>query len=96
MKVLLDRTLSLNDFTGPSWKSRISKETKAIVVGVCKGNNEDAMGYTTQAMKKVLNELDTDVLEVVEYFNTKQTPVGTDLEAIENIRKRIDSLNIID
>jgi len=95
MKVLLDRSLSLNDFTGPVWQSRVKSGTKAIVAGVCKGNVRESMGYTTQAMHKVLDELEIEVLDVIEHYGTKHTIVGEYLVQRNLIKERIEAIEAI-
>ncbi|MBN2898371.1 MAG: flavodoxin family protein, partial [Clostridia bacterium] len=52
MKVLLDRSFVLNDYTDSLWRSRVPAGKKAILAGVCKGKTEESMGYTLEAMRK--------------------------------------------
>lgn len=95
MKVLLDRMFSLNDFTGPEWKSRLIPGKKAIVAGVCKGSTKESMGYTTEAMRKAIDELGIEVIDVIEYYDTKNNPVGSNIDKIEQVKERIKSIEII-
>lgn len=95
MKVLLDRSFSLNDYTGSVWSSRISSGKRAIVAGNCKGNSKVSMGYTTAAMQKVLEELEIEVADVIEYFDTKFTPVGENISKINEVEDRIRNLKLL-
>lgn len=95
MKILLDRTFSLNDYTNSTWSSRVEKGKKAIVVGTCKGPSQESMGYTTLAMKKVLEELEFEVLDTIDYYNTKFNPVNTNESDIDSIKDRIRQLHIL-
>ncbi|MBF4692066.1 flavodoxin family protein [Fusibacter ferrireducens] len=95
MKVLLDRTFSLNDFTGSVWRSRVGDGKKAIVVGNCKGSSKESMGYNTEAMRKVLDELEIEVLDVIEYFDTKFTPVGENMSKINCIEDRVRKSEVL-
>ena len=74
MKALLDRTFCLNDYTD-GWRSRLSPNKKAIVVGNCKGKTEEFMGYTVEGMRKALSELGIKIIDVIEYYGTKHVPV---------------------
>ncbi|MCT4507414.1 MAG: flavodoxin family protein [Tepidibacter sp.] len=85
MKALLDRTFCLNDYSDGKWKSRLSSNKKAIVVGTCKGKSKECMGYTVEGMKKGMLELDINVVDEIEYYNTKYMPV----EMNEGIEERI-------
>ena len=84
MKALLDRTFCLNDYSDGRWKSRLSSDKKAIVVGTCKGKSKESMGYTVEGMKKAMVELDIDVVDEIEYYDTKYMPVEMN-EGIEDI-----------
>jgi len=95
MKVLLDRSFSLNNFTGSTWSSRVGIGKKSIVVGNCKGSSKESMGYNTEAMRKVLDELEIEVLDVIEYFDTKFTPVGENISKINEVEDRVRSLELL-
>lgn len=77
MKALLDRTFFLNDYKD-GWSSRLSNGKKAILVGVCKGRNEEYLGNTINGMAKSIEELGVSIVEVIKYYNTK------DVRVIEN------------
>ncbi|MDS0524242.1 flavodoxin family protein [Clostridium sp. SHJSY1] len=84
MKSLLDRTFCLNDYSN-GWKSRLAPNKKAIIVGVCAGKTKESMGYTIEGMIKPISELGVKVVEVIEYYNTKEKSVKNN----DNIRKEI-------
>lgn len=88
MKSLLDRTFCLNDYTN-GWKSRLSADKKAIIVGVCAGKAKESMGYTIEGISKPLCELGVKVIDVIEYYDTKNNPVSNNDNIREKITKRI-------
>lgn len=94
MKILLDRTFSLNDYTGEKWSSRIKSDAKAIIGSVCKGSTKESMGYTTRAMEKVVEELGFKLLDSIEYYDTKNNPVGDNEELVYEIKNRINMINV--
>lgn len=89
MKILLDRTFCLNDYSDLGWKSRLAQGKKAIIIGVCKGKAEESMGYTLEAMRKTVDELGVKVIDKIEYFNTKHKPVIDNNEVKDKIFFRI-------
>ncbi len=89
IKALLDRTFFLNDYSDGTWKSRLPSNKKAIVVGTCKGKSKESMGYTVEGMKKALLELDIDVVDEIEYYDTKYMPVETNEDIEVRILERI-------
>jgi multimeric flavodoxin WrbA len=93
MKALLDRTFCLNDYSN-GWKSRLSPNKKAIVVGVCAGKSKESMGYTVEGIVKPLSELEVKIVEVIEYYNTKHMPVVNNDNIREEIIKRINDRNL--
>lgn len=88
MKALLDRTFCLNDFCN-GWKSRLSPNKKAIIVGVCKGKTKECMGYTVKGMSKSLSELGVKIIDEIQYYDTKRKPVENNDDIKEDIIKRI-------
>lgn len=55
MKVFLDRPFSLFTFGKGSWSSELdSRGIKAIIIGVCAGSDKPSMGFTIDAMKRVM------------------------------------------
>jgi multimeric flavodoxin WrbA len=74
MKSLLDRTFCLNDYSH-GCESRLSPDKRAIVIGVCAGENKESMGYTVEGISKSLSELGVKIIDVIEYYNTKHIPV---------------------
>ena len=93
MKAFLDRTFCLNDYSD-GWKSRLSLNKKAIVVGICKGKTEEFMGYTVEGMRKALSELGVKIIDIIEYYDTKYVPVADDdriqEEIVARIRKNVE------
>ncbi|MGH4121622.1 MAG: flavodoxin family protein [Clostridium sp.] len=93
MKSLLDRTFCLNDYSN-GWKSCLSPDKKAIIVGVCAGKTKDSMGYTIEGISKPLSELGVEIIDVIEHYNTRHTPVINNdnirEETIERIRNYRD------
>ncbi|MDF2504561.1 NAD(P)H-dependent oxidoreductase, partial [Clostridium sp.] len=87
MKALLDRTFCLNDYTN-GCKSRLSSNKKAIVIGVCKGSKKESMGFTVECMSKTLSELDVNIINTLEYYDTKNMPVANN----DSIKERINEL----
>ncbi len=95
MKAFLDRTFCLNDYNGGVWSSRLSQGKKAIIVAVCAGNTEDSMGYTVKGMMTPITELGIDVVDVFEYYNTKNSPVYENKIIGNNIFNRVRSNSLI-
>jgi multimeric flavodoxin WrbA len=94
MKALLDRTFCLNDYTF-GWKSRLSPGKNAILVGVCKGETQEFMGYTVEGMSKTLSELDVKIIDVIEYYNTKYIPVADNKSIREETMERIRNYEML-
>ncbi|AOT68630.1 flavodoxin family protein [Geosporobacter ferrireducens] len=88
MKALLDRTFCLNDYSN-GWRSRLSTNKKAIIVGTCKGKTHEFMGYTVEGIMKTLSELGVKIIDVIEYYNTKHIPVADNDGIREDILVRV-------
>ncbi|OPJ64022.1 flavodoxin family protein [Clostridium oryzae] len=88
MKALLDRTFCLNDYSN-GWKSRIAAGKKAILIGVCGGGTKESIGYTIEGMNKVISELGVEIIEEIEYYNSKNNPVYKNAIIKEEIVQRI-------
>ncbi|EES49169.1 flavodoxin family protein [Clostridium botulinum] len=84
MKAFLDRTFCLNDYND-GWKSRLSPNKKAIIIGVCAGKTKESMGYTVEGMSKLISELDIKIIDEIEYYNTKYIPVANN----DKIREKV-------
>ncbi|NFE75211.1 flavodoxin family protein [Clostridium botulinum] len=84
MKAFLDRTFCLNDYND-GWKSRLSPNKKAIIIGVCAGKTKKSMGYTVEGMSKLISELDIKIIDEIEYYNTKYIPVANN----DKIREKV-------
>lgn len=91
MKLLLDRTFCLNDYRN-GWKSRLTSDKKSIVVGVCAGNTNEAMGYTIKGMINPISELGVQIIDIIEYYNTKNVPVYSNCDIQKEITNRIDHI----
>lgn len=91
MKALLDRTFCLNDYSN-GCKSRLSSNKKAIIIGVCKGNKRESIGFTVECMNKTLSDLDVNVINTLEYYDTKNFPVANNDSIKEKINKIIRDL----
>jgi multimeric flavodoxin WrbA len=87
MKAVLDRTFCLNDYS-KGWKSRLSNK-KAIIVGVCKGDSRKMMGFTTEGMKRTLLDLDVDIIDTIECYDTKSQPISNRESYKDEVLKRI-------
>lgn len=96
MKALLDRTFCLNDYSN-GWKSRLSPNKKAIVVGVCKGKTKESMGYTVECMSKSLSELGVKIIDTIEYYDTKNLPVANNdkITSFQNLKREVNNNNYI-
>lgn len=95
MKAFLDRTFCLNDYSNGVWSSRLLQGKKAIIVAVCSGNIKESMGYTVKGMTKPFIELGINIVDVVEYYNTKHLPVCENEEIESTIFERIRTNNLI-
>lgn len=84
MKSLLDRTFCLNDYNN-GWKSRFLPNKKAIVIGVCSGKAKESMGFTVKGIDKCLSELGVEIIQTIEYYNSKHLPVAIN----KNIRAKV-------
>lgn len=87
MKALLDRTFCLNDYSNGGI-SRLPPNKKAIVIGVCKGKIRESMGYTMESMIKTLTELDVEIINTIEYYDTKDLPVANN----DSIQEKVEEL----
>ena len=89
MKSLLDRTFCLNDYSKNVWKSRLSPDKKAIIIGVCAGETKESMGYAIEGIRKPLSELGVKIIDVIEYYDTKHMPVANNDFIRENTIEKI-------
>ncbi|MBS7528536.1 flavodoxin family protein [Fusibacter paucivorans] len=86
MKAFLDRTFYLGF---ERRKSPQPVKQKAIVLGVCRGTTKESMGHTITGITNVLSDLNMDIIDVVEYYNTKEYPVAENQMIKEIIQQRI-------
>lgn len=89
MKIFLDRLFSLFIFKKGSWSSEIdSRGIKSVIVGVCAGPDNSSMGFTIDAMKRVMLDHGVEVIIEESYFGTKRNPVESNEEIRSNIRMK--------
>ncbi|SHH89386.1 flavodoxin family protein [Clostridium grantii] len=88
IKALLDRTFCLNDYED-GCKSRLTEDKRAIILGVCKGKTKESMGYTVEGMVKSLSDLEVKIVDVIEYYNTKDIPVEENKKIKKSIMEKI-------
>ena len=89
MKILMDRTFCLNDYSDNTWKSKLGSGKKALIIGVCKGKSIDSMGYTMEAMRKPIEELGVNIIDEIKYFDTKHNPIISNHDIKKEIIFRI-------
>ncbi|WFA08773.1 flavodoxin family protein [Tissierella sp. Yu-01] len=95
MKIFLDRLFCLFSSSRGSWSSELdSKGVKAIIIGVCAGPNEVNMGFTVEAMKRVMLDHGIDVIIEESYYGAKRTPVETNQDIRIDISNKIVNLVI--
>lgn len=93
MKIFLDRLFSLFDFGNGSWSSRLdSKGIKSIVIGVCAGPDSLSMGFTIEAMKRVMMDHGVEILIEESYCGTKRNPVDGNKEIRSDIMRKFDEV----
>jgi multimeric flavodoxin WrbA len=91
MKAFLDRTFYLGF---ERRKAPRADKQKAIVLGVCRGTTKESMGHTVMGISTVLSDLDMDIIDVVEYYNTKEYPVAENQMIKDIIQQRV--MNLLD
>lgn len=93
MKIFIDRLFSLFIFKKGSWSSEIdSRRVKSIIVGVCAGPDNSSMGFTIDAMKRVMLDHGVEVIIEESYFGTKRNPVESNEEIRSNIRMKFSEV----
>ena len=91
MKIFLDRLFSLFTFGKGSWGSELdSKGKKAIIIGVCAGPDSSSMGFTIEAMKRVMIDHGVEVIIEESYFGTKRNPVDRNEEIKNDILRKVE------
>ena len=89
MKAFLDRTFYLG------FKRRLNPESqkqKAIILSVCRGTAKESMGNTVEGISNVAKELEMEVIDVIEYYNTKQYPVSANQMIKDIVQQRVLNL----
>lgn len=90
MKIFLDRLFSLFNFGNGSWTSELdTKGIKAVLIGVCAGPNKYSMGFTIEAMRRVMVDHGVEVIIEEAYFDTKRNPVETNQTIKNEIRRKL-------
>lgn len=93
MKIFLDRLFSLFNFGNGSWSSQLdSKGIKSIIIGVCAGPDSSSMGYTIEAMKRVMLDHGVEVMIEESYYGTRRNPVENNMEIREKIIRKCDEV----
>lgn len=91
MKIFLDRLFLLFNFGNGGWNSKLdSKGIKAIIIGLCAGPDNLSMGFTIEAMKRVMIDHGIEPIIIESYFGTKINPVDRNEDIGNNIRKNIE------
>lgn len=86
MKAFLDRTFYLGF---KRRKEPMPQRQKAIILSVCRGTAKESMGNTIDGISHVLRDLEMDVVDVFEYYNTKQYPVASNQMIKEIVTQRV-------
>lgn len=96
MKIFLDRLYSLFTFGKGTWSSELdSKELKSILIGVCAGYDDYSMGFTIEAMKRVMIDHKIQVIIEENYFGTRRNPVERNEEIKDNIMKKLQNFESV-
>lgn len=73
MKAFIDRLYCFYNFENPrpgKWSSSlVNQNRKAVVIAICEQEDEADMGYTAEAMKKPLEALGYEVVDVIKVLN---------------------------
>lgn len=82
-----------NQWENGSWSSQLdSKGIKSIIIGVCAGPNSSSMGYTIEAMKRVMLDHGVEVMIEESYYGTRRNPVENNMEIREKITRKCDKV----
>lgn len=93
MKIFLDRLFVLFNFGNGGWTSQLDlKGIKAIIIGACAGPDSSSMGYTMEAMKRVMLDHGVEVIIEEHYYGTKRNPVENNMEIRNNIIVKLDEV----
>jgi multimeric flavodoxin WrbA len=93
MKIFLDRLFLLFNFGNGSWSSQLdSKEIKSIIIGSCAGPDSSSMGYTMEAMKRVMLDHGIEVMIEESYYGTRRNPVENNIEIKNSIIRKFDEV----
>jgi len=91
MKAFLDRTQKI--YQRQSFTT--IRRQKAIILGVCKGEDKDQLGYAIKGIEQTLNDINIDIIDEIEYYNTKHFPVNKNGMIKEIIQSRIANNTVI-
>lgn len=93
MKIFLDRLFSLFTFGKGSWSSELdSRGIKAIIIGLCAGEDEYSMGFTIESMKRVMIDHGIEVVIEESYFGTRRKPVIQNEEIRIEIARKVEDM----
>lgn len=78
----------MNDYS-EGWKSRLSKEKKAIFAAVAISKHPDTLNQTIGTMQVAIEELGVATIETIAYCNTKQLPVWDNNQIKSELKERL-------
>lgn len=73
-----------------------SRRIKAIIIGVCAGEDEYSMGFTIESMKRVMLDHGIEVVIEEGYFGTRKKPVMQNEEIRKEIVRKVEDLFSLD
>ncbi len=89
MKAFIDRAFQIETFR--EFHEEYRQKQRAIVLGVCKGQQKEAMGVTVNSMIDSLKQMAFEVIDDIEYYNTIEYPVEKNILIKDIISDRIVS-----
>lgn|GEM_PF-599644 len=93
MKIFLDRLFSLFTFEKGNWSSKLnSRGIKAIIIGVCAGEDEYSMGFTTESMKRVMIDHGIEVVIEEAYYGTRRKPVMQNEDIRREVARKVENV----
>lgn len=96
MKIFLDRLFSMFTFEKGSWSSELdSRGIKAIIIGLCAGEDEYSMGFTVESMKRVMIDHGIEVAIEEIYFGTRRKPVMQNEEIRREVARKVEDLFVL-
>lgn len=96
MKIFLDRLFSLFTFGKGSWNSKLdSRGIKAIIIGLCAGEDEYSIGFTIESMRRVMMDHGIEVVIEEGYFGTRRKPVMVNEEIKREIAGKVEDVFLL-